>query len=217
MTFIKECLWINTSGREEKGKEGSWSGWREKSNCDSASMTALVNAPGSSVARMTLRSCPVCAQAKSLQSCLTLCWPIDYSPPGCSVHGILQARLLEWVVMEWVAMPPPGDLLPQGSHPRLFCLLYWQAALSMGFSRPDSWRGLSCPLQGTFCPRDHTRVSSVSCTGGRALHHQRHLGSRSCPSRLDQNGRTFVFSHQWFGGSPGHVERLCMYSSQKPH
>ena len=99
MTFIKECLWINTSGREEKGKEGSWSGWREKSNCDSASMTALVNAPGSSVARMTLRSCPVCAQAKSLQSCLTLCWPIDYSPPGCSVHGILQASILEWAAI----------------------------------------------------------------------------------------------------------------------
>ena len=104
MTFIKEFLWINTSGREEKGKEGSWSGWRVKSNCDSASMTALVNAPGSSGARMTLRSCPVCVQAKLLQSCLTLCWPIDYSPPGCSVHGILQARLLEWVAMEWVAM-----------------------------------------------------------------------------------------------------------------
>ena len=34
--------------------------------------------------------------AKSLQSCLTLCDPMDYSPPGSSVHGILQARILEW-------------------------------------------------------------------------------------------------------------------------
>ena len=31
------------------------------------------------------------------QSCLTLCDPMDYSPPGSSVHGILQARILEWV------------------------------------------------------------------------------------------------------------------------
>ena len=34
--------------------------------------------------------------AKSLQSCLTLCDPIDASPPGSSVHGIFQARVLEW-------------------------------------------------------------------------------------------------------------------------
>ena len=37
------------------------------------------------------------AAAKSLQSCLTLCDPIDGSPPGSSVPGILQARILEWV------------------------------------------------------------------------------------------------------------------------
>ena len=36
-----------------------------------------------------------CAHAKSLQLCLTLCDPMDYSPPGSSVHGILQARILE--------------------------------------------------------------------------------------------------------------------------
>ena len=33
------------------------------------------------------------------QSCLTLCDPMDYSPPGSSVHGILQARVLEWVAI----------------------------------------------------------------------------------------------------------------------
>ena len=37
--------------------------------------------------------------AKLLQSCLILCDPMDYSPPGSSVHGILQARILEWVAM----------------------------------------------------------------------------------------------------------------------
>ena len=36
------------------------------------------------------------ATAKSLQSCPTLCDPIDGSPPGSSVHGIFQARVLEW-------------------------------------------------------------------------------------------------------------------------
>ena len=40
-----------------------------------------------------------CVRAISLQSCPTLCNPMDCSPPGFSVHGILQARILEWVAM----------------------------------------------------------------------------------------------------------------------
>ena len=41
------------------------------------------------------------AAAKSLQSCPTLCDPIDRSPPGFSVPGILQARTLEWVAISF--------------------------------------------------------------------------------------------------------------------
>ena len=41
------------------------------------------------------------AAAKSLQSCPTLCDPIDGSPPGSSVPGILQARILEWVAISF--------------------------------------------------------------------------------------------------------------------
>ena len=40
-----------------------------------------------------------CMLAKSLQSCLTLCEPMDCSLPESSVHGILQVRILEWVAM----------------------------------------------------------------------------------------------------------------------
>ena len=47
--------------------------------------------------------------AKSLQSCLTLCDPMDCSPPGSSVHGILQAR-----IVEWLPCSPPGDLPDPG-------------------------------------------------------------------------------------------------------
>ena len=51
--------------------------------------------------------------AKSLQSCPTLCDPMDCSPPGSSVHRILQARILEWI-----AMPStPGDLPDPGIEP----------------------------------------------------------------------------------------------------
>ena len=41
------------------------------------------------------------ASAKSLQSCPTLCDPIDGSPPGSAVPGILQARMLEWVAISF--------------------------------------------------------------------------------------------------------------------
>ena len=41
------------------------------------------------------KSMSVCVQ--SLQSCPTLCDPMDHSPPGSSVHGIFQARILEWM------------------------------------------------------------------------------------------------------------------------
>ena len=50
--------------------------------------------------------------AKSLQSFPTLCNPMDYNPPGSSIHEILQARK-----MEWVACPPPGDLSDPGIKP----------------------------------------------------------------------------------------------------
>ena len=51
-----------------------------------------------------MKAC-VCVCLKSLQWCPTLCDPMDCSSPGCSVYGILQARILEWVVM-----PSSGDL-----------------------------------------------------------------------------------------------------------
>ena len=48
--------------------------------------------------------------AKSFQSCLTLCNPMDCSPPGSSVHGILQARILEWVTVLFSRRSsPPRD------------------------------------------------------------------------------------------------------------
>ena len=44
---------------------------------------------------------PAAAAAKSLQSCLTLCDPIDGSPPGSPIPRILQARILEWVAISF--------------------------------------------------------------------------------------------------------------------
>ena len=49
--------------------------------------------------RLVSREVCVCVCVKSFQLCPTLCDPIDCSPPGSSVHGILQARILEWIAM----------------------------------------------------------------------------------------------------------------------
>ena len=53
------------------------------------------------------------------QSCPTLCDPMDYSPPGSTVHGISQARILEWV-----AIPPPRNLPDSGIEP-VACIGRW--------------------------------------------------------------------------------------------
>ena len=54
-------------------------------------------------------------------SLFSLCDSMDCSPPGSSVPGILQARILEWV-----AMPSSGDLHDPGIKPASLCLLHWQ-------------------------------------------------------------------------------------------
>ena len=52
--------------------------------------------------KVSFHSSPAAAAAaKSLQSCPTLCDPIDGSPPGSPVPGILQARILEWVAISF--------------------------------------------------------------------------------------------------------------------
>ena len=60
-------------------------------------ITFLLNLPP----LLSLYPFAAAAAAKSLQSCPTLCDPIDGSPPGSPVPGILQARILEWVAISF--------------------------------------------------------------------------------------------------------------------
>ena len=54
-----------------------------------------------SMVLLSVRHYLAAAAAKSLQSCPTLCYPTDGSPPGSPVPGILQARTLEWVAISF--------------------------------------------------------------------------------------------------------------------
>ena len=76
----------------------------------------------------------VCMHTKSLQSCPTLCNRLDGSPPGSSVHGILQARILEWVGIPW-----PRDWTQVSPIAgRFFAVWATREAPGAGYSQPLS-------------------------------------------------------------------------------
>ena len=88
------------------------------------------------------------AAAKSLQSCPTLCDPIDGSPPGSAIPGILQARTLEWVAISFSNAWKWKGKVKLLSHVRLLATPWtvaYQAPPSMGFSRQEYWSGLPLP------------------------------------------------------------------------
>ena len=88
------------------------------------------------------------AAAKSLQSCPTLCDPIDGSPPGSPIPGILQARTLERVTISFSNTWKWKVKVKSLSRVRLFATPWtaaYQAPPSMGFSRWEYWSGVSLP------------------------------------------------------------------------
>ena len=85
------------------------------------------------------------AAAKLLQSCPTLCNPIDGGPPGSPVPGILQARTLEWVAISLSNARKGKVKVKLLNRVRLFGTPWsaaYQAPPSMGFSRQEYWSGV---------------------------------------------------------------------------
>ena len=115
------------------------------------------------------------------QSCPTLCDPMDCSLPGSSVHGILQARILEWVAIPFsrdsfwqcrifdcmdasiCGSIAASSLCAKSLQSCLFVTLWTrQAPLSMGFSRQEYWSGLPCPPPGDLPDPSMEPVSLTS-------------------------------------------------------
>ena len=91
------------------------------------------------------------AAAKSRQSCPTLCDPIDGSPPGSPVPGILQARTLEWVAISFSNAWKWKVKVKSLSRVWFFATpwtIAYQAPLSMGLSRQEYWSGVPLPSSG---------------------------------------------------------------------
>ena len=95
------------------------------------------------------------SESEVAQSCPTVCNPMDYSPPGSSIHGIFKARMLEWVAISFskgsswprdrsqVSRIVADALLYRSSHQQLFriCLIFSKVFTYL-FSFPRS----NCPL-----------------------------------------------------------------------
>ena len=114
------------------------------------------------------------AATKSLQSCPTLCDPIDGSPPGSPIPGILQARTLEWVAISFFNAGKCKVKVKSLSHVRLFATP-WTAAhqtpWSMGFFRQEDCSGVLLP-------------SPYTSTNGFKLPRTRHI-------------QTYTQTHKW--------------------
>ena len=148
-------------GQEEKGMtEDEMAGWHHRLNGCKFEWTPGVGDGQGSLACCNSWGCKesdttewlnwtelslAAAAAKSLQSFLTLCDPIDSSPSGSAVPGILQARTLEWVAISfsnaWKWKVKVKSLI----HVQLLATPWtaaYQAPPSMGFSRQEYWSGL---------------------------------------------------------------------------
>ena len=92
--------------------------------------------------------CCLLPAAKSLQSCPTLCDPMDGSLPDFSVPGMLQARTLEWVAISFSNAWKWKVKVKSLSRARLLVTPWTaahQAPPSMGFSRQEYWSGVPLP------------------------------------------------------------------------
>ena len=108
------------------------------------------------VASLSIRISSVLCFVLVTQSCLTLCDPMNYSPPGSFVHGILQARILEW----WL-IPSPGDLPDPGMEEMIWVpfkptttlqypMMSVQSVSSVVQSCPTLCNPMDCTPPGSF-------------------------------------------------------------------
>ena len=107
------------------------------------------------------------AAAKLLQSCPTLCDPIDSSPPASSVPGILQERTLEWVAISFSNAWKWKVKVKSLSRVRFLATPWtvaYQAPPPMGFPRQEYWSGVPLPSLPAFMTfPEPQRVDSNSC------------------------------------------------------
>ena len=129
MRYRHQCWKVIPRTECDQGRERLWNQQLKTATCSNSKELAT-------------------AAAKSLQSCPTLCNPIDGSPRGSPVPGILQARTLEWVAIsfsnawKWKVKVKSLSCVRLSATPWTAA---YQAPPPMGFSRQEYWRGVPLP------------------------------------------------------------------------
>ena len=98
--------------------------------------------------RFLLQCMKMKSESEVAQSCLTRRDPMDCSPPGSSIHGTFQARVLEWVAISFSSAWKWKVKVKSLSRVRLLATSWTaahQAPPSMGFSRQEHWSGVPLP------------------------------------------------------------------------
>ena len=111
---------------------------------------------------MEWNDCAVAAAAKSLQSCLTLWEPIDGSPSGFPIPGILQSRTLDWVAISFSNAWKWKVKVKSLSRAQLLVPPWtaaYQAPLSVGFCRQEYWSGVPLPSLSYHLTKQKSRPS----------------------------------------------------------
>ena len=152
---VSKTIWPNPGGtvRSFIAWVRGWGCWQASGACRAC--TPLIRPQ---VVSSGMKKLAAAAAAKSLQSCPTLCGPINGSPPGSPVPGILQARTLEWVAISFSSAWKWKVKVKSLSRVWLLATPWtaaYQAPPSMGFSRREYWSGV--PLQfpnqaSNLCP-----------------------------------------------------------------
>ena len=115
-----------------------------------------------------LQCMKVKSESEVAQLCLTLCNPMDCSLPGSSLHGILQARVLEWVAISFSNAWKWKVKVKSLSRVQLLATPWTvahQAPLSLGFSRQECWSGV--PL---YSPISHASNAQNSLSQASTVH-----------------------------------------------
>ena len=141
--------------------------------------------------------------AESLQLCPTLCDPIDGSPPGCPVPGILQARTLEWVAISfsnaWKWKVKVRSLIRVRPSATPWTAAY-QGPPSMGTSRQEHWSGVPLPSPSELT---HNYISTLRIL---FTSHLKFLSS--FPSLIHHHLSSFTCSTKFYCTSANN--KVCM-------
>ena len=133
--------------------------------------------------RQLWRAISTPAAAKSLQSCPTLCDPMDCSLPGSSAHGIFQARTLEWGASSFSNAWKWKVKVKSLSRVQLLATPWtaaYQAPPPMGFSRQEYWRGsppVPSPISTPEFPKASPLVSAAAQQSSHSSFHTHFLHS----------------------------------------